>query len=310
MIVQRSISEISVLDRIARRKPICQPIILLALSARILAESAARAGWRPITIDLFADSDVQALGQTIKVAANDLGFSKNALLATIQRVCANGSRPKLVYGGGIDSDWEILKSIAKYTQIIGNTPETLRIINTPQVFFPLLTSLDILHPETRMDRPGDTAEWLLKFPGSEGGKGIYSASDELRDPSAGYFQRRLKGPSLSALFLANGHQCQILGFNTQTVRYVGEQQFFFSGIISAADLIPSQQQQVADYLEKLVKSASIKGMGSIDFMLEGGNCKVLEVNPRPPASLALYDEDYPDGLLNAHINAVAGQMLD
>jgi len=294
----------------SRLKQKSTPILLLALSARILAESAVRGGWYPVSIDLFADSDVQMLGDSIKVTATDLGFCKTALLAAIKQVCKDTPKPKLIYGGGVDGHPDIIECIREYTDVIGNTPDTLGIINSPKKFFRLLASLDIPHPETCIKKPASTSGWLLKCPRSEGGKGIYPAENVEKIRSDGYFQRQIYGHSLSALFLANGVEFRIIGFNTQWTRQLGKHAFCLSGIMNVTVLTDAQKEQVADHLEKLIKSAPLKGLGSIDFILEDGYCKVLEINPRPSASLALYDLDYPQGLLNAHVRAADGQPLD
>ena len=293
-----------------RQKQKRAPILLLALSARIFAESAIRGGWRPVSIDLFADSDVRMLGDSIKVTATDFGFSKSALLAVIKQLSKDAPRPKLIYGSGVDGYPEIVEKIGEYVDIIGNTADTLGLINSPQKFFGLLASLDIPHPETNLNKPADTAGWLYKCPNFEGGKGVYSAENGKNFQSDGYFQRQIDGHSLSALFLANGRKFKIIGFNTQWTRQLGNHPFCFSGIMNFTDLTDAQKEQLADYLEKLVKSAPLLGLGSIDFILEDGHCKVLEINPRPSASLALYDLEYPRGLLNAHVRAADGQQLD
>jgi predicted ATP-grasp superfamily ATP-dependent carboligase len=46
----------------------------------------------------------------------------------------------------------------------------------------------------------------------------------------------------------------------------------------------------------------------MDFMIDGNTCRVLEVNPRPSATAALYDADFDEGLLASHIRAVRGRL--
>jgi predicted ATP-grasp superfamily ATP-dependent carboligase len=52
------------------------------------------------------------------------------------------------------------------------------------------------------------------------------------------------------------------------------------------------------------------GLNGVDFLLEGGRWTLLEVNPRPPATMELYEPDYPRGLLHAHLSACAGTLPD
>ncbi|MFZ4703849.1 MAG: hypothetical protein ACOYMG_27710, partial [Candidatus Methylumidiphilus sp.] len=50
------------------------------------------------------------------------------------------------------------------------------------------------------------------------------------------------------------------------------------------------------------------GLNSLDFVLADGVCLVLEINPRPSATIALYDEDFAEGLLALHVAACLGEL--
>ncbi len=286
------------------------PLIVVGLSARILAQSAVKAGWHPITVDLFADSDSRELGDCIKIISSTLSFPKSSLLQAIRYVCRETTDIPLVYGSGVDTHADALNAISKFARVIGNSLETLRRINTPVEFFALLDSLSIPYPEIRMEKPIDSEDWLIKYPDSEGGKGVFLANEGNSELGNGYYQKRIDGPGLTALFLANSQHSEIIGFNTQWTRQVSNgARFVLAGIMSTVDLSRTQKQQIAGYIEKLVECASLQGLCSIDFVLEDGLCKVLEVNPRPSTSLTLYDADYPRGLLFEHVNAIDGQSL-
>jgi predicted ATP-grasp superfamily ATP-dependent carboligase len=43
-------------------------------------------------------------------------------------------------------------------------------------------------------------------------------------------------------------------------------------------------------------------------VLVDGDCRVLEINPRPSATMALYDDDFDQGLLALHIAACHGEL--
>ena len=275
-----------------------------------MAQSAVKAAWYPITIDLFADADSRELGDCVKIISPTLSFPESSLLQAIRSIRRETTDIPLVYGSGVDTLADTLDSISGFAKVMGNSPDTLRRINTPVEFFALLDSLSIPYPETCTEKPNDSDNWLIKYSGREGGKGVFLATAEKSDLGHGYYQKLIDGPGLTALFLANGRQSQILGFNTQWTRQVPKGvRFVLAGIMSAVDLSLTQKQQIAGYIEKLVECASLKGLCSIDFVLDDGLCKVLEVNPRPSASMALYDEDYPQGLLFEHVNAIEGKSL-
>ena len=84
------------------------------------------------------------------------------------------------------------------------------------------------------------------------------------------------------------------------------QEFIFSGIINSCDLLSEQKERITDWLKKLVPVFALKGLNSLDFIQAGDKSLVLEINPRPSASMQLYDAD----LFNRHIKASQGELID
>jgi len=56
-------------------------------------------------------------------------------------------------------------------------------------------------------------------------------------------------------------------------------------------------------LDALAAEFGLRGVNGLDFLLDGERLSVLEVNPRPPASIALYRDVLPGGMLRAHVAA-------
>ena len=61
---------------------------------------------------------------------------------------------------------------------------------------------------------------------------------------------------------------------------------------------------ITGWLKQLVPVFALKGLNSLDFIHADDCSYVLEINPRPSASMQLYDED----LLNRHIQACEGTV--
>jgi methenyltetrahydromethanopterin cyclohydrolase len=141
----------------------------------------------------------------------------------------------------------------------------------------------------------------------QGGLGIKRYYPNDRVESADYWQKYRAGTQHSVLFLADGLYLQVIGFNTQWTISLGEtQEFIFSGIINSCDLLSEQKERITNWLKKIVPVFSLKGLNSLDFIQEGDKSFVLEINPRPSASMQLYDAD----LLNRHIKACQGELTD
>jgi methenyltetrahydromethanopterin cyclohydrolase len=166
-------------------------------------------------------------------------------------------------------------------------------------FFALLNQLNIPYPETSFIQPYATQDWLIKPNQGQGGVGIQRLQQtNLSLDSNVYWQKYQAGSPHSVLFLANGQQVQVIGFNTQwTTRLSDSEEFIFSGIINYCALAETHKTQIIDWLTKLVPAFNLIGLNSLDFIHANGNSTVLEINPRPPASMQLYDAD----LLRRHL---------
>lgn len=285
-----------------------QKLLLVSGSARLLAQSAARAGIHAVALDHYADADTRAATADVMAIPEPGGdFDPLRLLTAAARLAPPGAYP-LVYGSGLDSSPDLLDALAQGREVIGNSPAIQRLFRVPSRFFQLLSACGIPHPEIRHDHPPDPANWVIKSGCSEGGKRVRFCA-HVQAGADEYYQRRLNGPALSALFLADGRGATILGFNTLLTVELPGQPFLFIGAINQTQLDDSQRQQIHCTVARLVEVSGLVGLNSLDFMLDAvGGLLVIEVNARPSATMALYDDDYPEGLLAAHIRACLGRL--
>lgn len=285
-----------------------RPLLLVAFSARVLAESAARGGLRPVSLDLFGDADTRAVSaHCVALPSRDWGFDEDALL----KAARAWPGADLVYGGGIDTRPDLLQRLMRGNTLLGNGPDTVRLVHDPARFFALLDRLDIRYPDVLFAPPADTGPWLLKVAASEGGLGVRPCGAGGGPvPSGAYFQRRLPGKAFSALFLADGESAALIGFNTLCANSGNpEAPFVFAGAINRADLTGRQGELIADYAGRLTQALGLVGLNGIDFMLERGEVRVLELNPRLTATVQLFDVDRPGGWLSAHSAACRGEPV-
>jgi len=285
-----------------------RPLLLVALSARVMAESAARGGLRPVSLDLFGDADTRAASaHCVALPSRDRRLDEDALLAAARA----WTGAELVYGGGIDTRPELLRRLMRGNRLLGNDPDTVSLVHDPAPFFALLDRLGIRHPDVVFSPPADTGPWLLKEAASEGGFGVRPcASGGGSVPPGAYFQRRLTGRAFSVLFLADRQSAALIGFNTLlTDSGNPDAPFVFAGAINRVELTRRQRELIADYAGRLTQALDLVGLNGIDFMLEGGQVRVLELNPRPTATLQLFDADRPGGWLSAHRAACRGEPV-
>jgi predicted ATP-grasp superfamily ATP-dependent carboligase len=165
----------------------------------------------------------------------------------------------------------------------------------------------------QLQAPVDVAGWLEKDANGTGGMHIrHAAQWHATDASRGgrYFQRQQPGRSMSALFIADTRKATIIGFNEQLIVSHGGQPFVYGGAIGPVDVPDPVRQQITVAVNAIVSRTRLKGLNSLDFIVDGERCFVLEVNARPSATMSLYERGSNRSLLSLHVRACAGASLD
>jgi predicted ATP-grasp superfamily ATP-dependent carboligase len=280
--------------------------LIVAVSGRALAQSAARAGYRPVVLDLFADRDTRGAATRWRRVCTPgaLRLDPVALLAAA-RALAPGAA--LVYGSGFEGRSALLERLGRGRTVYGNAPATVALVRDPARFFPLLRRLGIPHPAVRLSPPARAAGWLVKARGSAGGTRVQPAG--ARPGSDGdYYQRLEPGGSQSVTFLADGRRARVVGFNRQWTAPRPGRPYLYGGAVGG--LVPGGRlrREIEAALDELVARTGLVGLNGLDFLRRGGRWLALELNPRPTATFELYDADYPGGLFRWHLRACQGEL--
>ena len=276
-------------------------LLVIAQSARMLARLAIDAGYTPVVVDGYADTDTRLMAlDVVKVASLRLADVLPALDALRMR----HGLTHVVYGSGFEYSTDTLAYLHRNWEVLGNSAAVFRSLQQKSEFFDQLAALSIPHPETVFMPPNADGAWLVKPLRGEGGIGIrrYRADCD-RDVDDCYWQRFVVGESMSALFVASDGYVDVLGFNRQaTLALDDDRCCVFAGVDSHAELGSAHRGVVVDWLRKLVGIYRLRGLGSLDFILADGQCYLLEINARIPASAQLYGK----GVLESHIQACLG----
>jgi methenyltetrahydromethanopterin cyclohydrolase len=279
-------------------------LLIIANSGRLLAQAAQDAGVKSLVIDLYADCDTQRLCTDWRQVPS---LAQIHLQPALDYFLDLYSVQQAIYGSGFEYHQESLLYLNTQITVLGNLPITFKKIQNKTAFFKVLDELNIPYPETTFKRPLHSDNWLIKPWQGQGGIGIkrYQTAVPTSDPV--YWQKHQPGIPHSVLFLADGKNVKIIGFNRQWTTNLSEKdEFLFSGIINHTELSNEQKQLITQWLTKIVPIFKLKGLNSLDFIQSGKQCWLLEINPRLSASMQLY----PAGLLNQHIQASQGKLLD
>lgn len=281
-------------------------LAVAGLSVRMVAEAAAHEGFDVIAMDVFGDADTQrASVQWQRIGPpGGLHIEPARVLASLEALAARGDVLGWVAGGGFEGLPDLLEQGAAVLPLLGTPPAAVRCLRDPATFFGFLERRGIAYPEVRWSHPAEEG-WLLKDSRGSGGWHIrrMTAHDHPVLPAHHYAQREMAGVPMSVTFVANGREARVLGFNELIVRGLAGRPCVYCGVVGPVPVPAGVAAGIGEALQALVAEFSLCGLGSLDFMRDGESWGVLEVNPRPSASLFIYAGHTDPGLMHAHVGA-------
>ncbi|CAM5767280.1 hypothetical protein LMIY3S_02108 [Labrys miyagiensis] len=284
-------------------------VLIAAQSGRSLAAAARRAGYRPLVADMFGDSDTRCLAETYRQVPGLFGNSlaRKALLAALEDLAGSvdGAVSGIVLGSGFERNPDLMRAIARRFPLIGARPETVARIKNPVDFASALERLEIPHPAIRTAPTDENGIWLEKRSGGSGGGHIRPGITGRLRPGR-YLQRRVAGEPLSIAFLADGHESQVVAVTRQWTSPSPHAPWRYGGAIEAGapgDILPGMAAAIA----RVTAEFGLRGLASADFLANGREWWLLEINPRPGATLDCLDRR-PTPLFLRHWEASLGHL--
>jgi uncharacterized protein len=286
----------------------CPAIIVVAYSARALASSASRAGFSPLSIDVFGDEDTKEV--SLACVRLDGGLSEGLTLekvaGAVESLISAHDPVGLAYGAGFEHQPEAIATIPRRIRIFGNEAETLKRAKDPVSLARMCEANSVRHPQIALDSPDEPEFWLMKKRGGAGGIHIAAAGSSLVSPDC-YFQRRVAGKSISALFLASGKRVEIIGLSTQWNAPTLATPFRYGGAAGPADVELAQAEEIARSVAAIASELNLVGLNSADFLVSDDEVWLIEINPRPGATLDVFESN-EDPLFARHVAACDGRL--
>lgn len=286
-----------------------QCVLIAAFSGRALAQSARRAGLIPLVVDCFGDLDTRAAAHELIClpARVQVGFIKRPLITALDSLVANAPAPPigLVLGGGFECNPKLVAALGERYHLIGNNADTIRRVKDPTEFFGTLARLGIRHPETQVTPPANHEGWLMKRIGGSGGLHIHHCPATFEPDPRRYFQREQKGEAISVLAIASPSGTAV-ALSRQWSSPRKRRPYRYGGAVSGITVDEDLETRLVDTSLTVISEFGLSGLLSLDFVLHDGEPLLLEANPRPGATLDIFD-DASGSLFAAHVAACAGE---
>jgi uncharacterized protein len=293
--------------------------MILGASTRAAAQSAARAGFRPICADRFADEDLFETAEVLPLSRYPRGLV--AAVAAFRRSAAESAGGRghpipWLYTGALENHPGLLSKLMALGPLYGNPAEVVHRVRNPATVARALAEAGL--PGLAVCRsnqpPPRDGRWLIKPRRSAGGRGIHvwdrsaSSVDAGRSREPLYFQQRVAGVPHSALFVATSGQAVFVGASRQLVgeSELNARPFAYCGSIGPVELGETLLAQIVHCGQVVASQFGLRGLFGIDFVVDGNSLAWLtEVNPRYTASVEVLESALGRGLLGDHVRACA-----
>jgi predicted ATP-grasp superfamily ATP-dependent carboligase len=279
--------------------------LIVGVSTRAAADSAARAGFDVIALDAYADLDQHPSVRALSLP-RDFGttFSPEALV--------NASRvlqvDAVVYLSSLENHPNAVDALASERALWGNGSDVLRRVRDPGALADAFRRRGIRAPRVMThgqvtSLPADVDRWMLKPRVSGGGHGVRLWHPGDAVTAGHYLQEFVDGVPGSVIFVAAGGRGVVLGLTRQLV---GDSAFSACGFRYCGNVLEADQERLADavaLVDAVATEFSLVGVGSIDVVAGKEGLHPVEVNPRWSASMELVERARGISMFTIHANA-------
>lgn len=281
-------------------------LVVVGASVRALACSATRAGWQVHAADLFADTDLRATAASVTRVA---GRGHHGYPHGLADVLATSPPGPWCYSGALENHPALLDAMVPQRPLAGNGGVAVRAVRDHARLHAALAAAGLDAPATFSSPRGlpTDGSFLVKPRRSAGGRGIRPWHGG-RGPSDHVWQERVAGRSLSLSFLCGAGKGRLWGASWQLVgrAWCHASPFAYCGSVAMdPGSLPAPAHSQAHRLGDLLGgSFGLVGLIGADVVLgASGRLHVIEINPRPTASMELTERMGAGSLAADHLAA-------
>lgn len=281
-------------------------LVVVGASVRALACSATRAGWLVHAGDLFADADLRATAAAITRVA---GRGRHGYPQGLAAVLETSPPGPWCYSGALENHPDLLDAMAARRPLAGNGGVVVRAVRDHARLHAALAEAGLDAPATFSSPRGlpTDGSFLVKPRRSAGGRGIRPWHGG-RAPTGHVWQERVAGRSWSLSFLCGAGRGRLWGASRQLVgrAWCHASPFAYCGSVAVdpSSLLAPTRSHARRLGDLLGGSFGLVGLVGADVVLDAsGRLHVIEINPRPTASMELTERMGAGSLAADHLAA-------
>jgi uncharacterized protein len=279
-----------------------RPLLIVGASARAAAFSALRAGFQPLCLDLFADTDLAQVCPVVRVIS---GYPH-----ALPTLCKKQLPAPWIYTGGLETRPTIVDRITGDRPLWGNGAAVIRRARDPFLVHRLLTEAGLPVPKVRMTPPTCyESSWLVKPRSHVGGNGIRPFAKDASSPTGrAYFQQWIEGMPAAVIYVATEKGVRLAGLTHQLVgvSWLQAKRFHYCGSIGPLEINGPLRQGLQRLGDVLTRGCGLRGLFGVDGILRGETFWPVEINPRYTASVEVLERATGWQALAEHARAFAG----
>lgn len=290
-----------------RDAPAAPAVVMLGASVRALAASAVRAGWSVHAADLFCDADLASVAESRRRVSD--------YPSGLGEAVADFPAGPWCYTGAIENHPDLIDRITATRPLAGNPAAVVRRVRDPAILAAALADAGLRFPETFPTADGVPTDgsFIVKPRSSAGGHGIVrwprgAAATSDRGSATHLWQRWVDGLPMAAAYRLGVGDAALLGASRQILgaAWCHAAPHAYCGSVA----MPPERlrDRLHDELQRLgrllVDGFGLIGAVGVDFILGADeSITVIEVNPRPTASMELVERATGESIGGSHLAA-------
>jgi predicted ATP-grasp superfamily ATP-dependent carboligase len=295
------------------------PLIVVGASVRAFAESARRSGCRVLAADLFGDVDTRRAADRVACVRSAAEPYPESLAAAIRDFPA----APWCYTGAIENHPDVIERIAASRPLLGCHAAAVRRVRDVDILARAVRTAGLSFPDTLHAPDGVPADGshLVKPLASAGGRGIvaWTASTRAEWPRRGgerphVWQRRIAGDAWAAAYAVAASGSRLLGASRQLTGVPwcrGRMHAYCGSIDMPLAAVPPAVRDQFERLAPILLAFGLAGVIGTDLVVdESGRAWVIEVNPRPTASMELIERATGGSIAGIHLAACGQRPFD